>query len=78
MVYGRILYNNIREYTPKSFPTIPYSQTTKPVFGTPYIMQVVAFKSSPNGTRNLPLSAAGVCSDGSSSQDGNTRCSCSV
>jgi hypothetical protein len=34
MVYGRILYNSIKEYTPKWFPTIPYSQTTKPVFGT--------------------------------------------
>jgi hypothetical protein len=34
MVYGRILYNNIKEYTPKWFPTIPYSQTVKPVFGT--------------------------------------------
>jgi hypothetical protein len=32
MVYGRILYNNIKEYTPKWFPTIPYSQTTKPIF----------------------------------------------
>lgn len=37
MVYGRILYNNIKEYTPKNFPTIPYSQTTKPVFGTPLL-----------------------------------------
>ncbi len=35
MVYGRILYNNIKEYTPKNFPTIPYSQTVKPLFGTP-------------------------------------------
>ena len=34
MVYGRILYNNIKEYTPKSFPTIPFSQTVKPTFGT--------------------------------------------
>lgn len=33
MVYGRILYNNIKEYTPKWFGTIPYSQTVKPVFG---------------------------------------------
>lgn len=30
MVYGRILYNNIKEYTPKWYPTIPYSQTVKP------------------------------------------------
>ena len=34
MVYGRILYNTIKEYTPKNFPTIPYSQTVKPSFGT--------------------------------------------
>lgn len=32
MVYGRILYNNIKEYTPKWYPTIPYSQTVKPTF----------------------------------------------
>ncbi len=34
MVYGRILYNNIKEYTPKWYPTIPYSQTVKPIFST--------------------------------------------
>jgi len=34
MVYGRILYNNIKEYTPKWYPTIPYSQTVKPTFST--------------------------------------------
>lgn len=34
MVYGRILYNNIKEYTPKWYPTIPYSQTVKHTFGT--------------------------------------------
>lgn len=33
MVYGKILFNNIKEYTPKWYPTIPYSQTVKPVFG---------------------------------------------
>lgn len=32
MVYGRILYNSIKEYTPKWYPTIPYSQTVKPTF----------------------------------------------
>lgn len=32
MVYGRILYNNIKEYTPKWYPTVPYSQTVKPTF----------------------------------------------
>lgn len=50
MVYGRILYNNIKEYTPKWFPTIPYSQTTKPVFGTPFLTQVANPKSSLAGT----------------------------
>lgn len=39
MVYGRILYNSIKEYTPKWFPTIPYSQTTKPVFGNFHFIQ---------------------------------------
>lgn len=33
MVYGRILYNSIKEYTPRNFPTIPFSQTAKPRFG---------------------------------------------
>lgn len=32
MVYGRILYNNIKEYTPKWYPTIPYSQAVRPTF----------------------------------------------
>jgi hypothetical protein len=39
MVYGKILYNNIKEYTPKWFATIPYSQTVKPTFGIFYIIQ---------------------------------------
>lgn len=39
MVYGKILYNNIKEYTPKWYPTIPYSQTVKPVFGSPILIQ---------------------------------------
>ena len=50
MVYGRILYNNIKEYTPKWFPTIPYSQTVKPTFGNPPSIQVANNKSSPSGT----------------------------
>ncbi len=33
MVYGKILFNNIKEYTPSFIKTIPYSQTTKPSFG---------------------------------------------
>lgn len=38
MVYGKILFNNIKEYTPKWYPTIPYSQTVKPVFGMSFIL----------------------------------------
>ena len=52
MVYGRILYNNIKEYTPKWFPTIPYSQTTKPVFGNFPLTQVASPRSSLAGTRS--------------------------
>jgi hypothetical protein len=50
MVYGRILYNSIKEYTPKWFPTIPYSQTTKPVFGKPDNKKVVKLRLYPDGT----------------------------
>jgi hypothetical protein len=39
MVYGKILYNNIKEYTPKWFATIPYSQTVKPTFGNSKLIQ---------------------------------------
>lgn len=39
MVYGKILYNSIKEYTPKWYPTIPYSQTVKPVFGITILIQ---------------------------------------
>lgn len=49
MVYGRILYNNIKEYTPKWFPTIPYSQTVKPTFGITSTMQADNPKSSQDG-----------------------------
>jgi len=31
MVYGKIIFNNIKEYTPSWIKTIPYSQTTKPL-----------------------------------------------
>ena len=55
MVYGRILYNSIKEYTPKWYPTIPYSQTVKPTFGKYWCLflgkkaQVVSvFNSNPN------------------------------
>ena len=40
MVYGKILFNNIKEYTPKWYPTVPYSQTVKPTFGTPTLNSV--------------------------------------
>lgn len=33
MVYGKILFNNIKEYTPSFIKTVPYSQTFKPSFG---------------------------------------------
>merc|ERR1711976_218579 len=38
MVYGRILFNNIREYTPLWFRTIPYSRIHKPTLARqPYM-----------------------------------------
>lgn len=52
MVYGRILYNNIKEYTPKWFKTVPYAQTTKPTFGTQWLMQFAMLRPSPAGTAN--------------------------
>ena len=45
MVYGRILYNSIKEYTPRNFPTIPFSQTAKPRFGKPSPTQEGNLKS---------------------------------
>ena len=38
MVYTRILYNNIKEYTPNFIKTIPYAQTVKPVLGEPNLV----------------------------------------
>lgn len=35
MTYGRILFNNIKEYTPSWFRTIPYSQITREALGMP-------------------------------------------
>ncbi|EGR28393.1 hypothetical protein IMG5_176490 [Ichthyophthirius multifiliis] len=32
MTYGKIIFNNIKEYTPSWIKTIPYSQTVKPTF----------------------------------------------
>ncbi|EAS03941.1 transmembrane protein, putative (macronuclear) [Tetrahymena thermophila SB210] len=31
MVYGKLIFNNIKEYTPSWIKTIPYSQVTKPI-----------------------------------------------
>ena len=33
MVYGKIFFNNIKEYTPTWFRTIPYQQTQKQTIG---------------------------------------------
>ncbi|KRX09017.1 hypothetical protein PPERSA_01904 [Pseudocohnilembus persalinus] len=32
MVYTKVLFNNIKEYTPSFIKTIPYRQTVKPTF----------------------------------------------
>lgn len=55
MVYGKIFYNNIKEYTPTWMKTIPYSQVTKTVLGTEdflslLISQEEDLKSSENST----------------------------
>lgn len=48
MVYGRILYNNIKEYTPKWYPTIPYSQAVRPTFSNSFLkVKKEHHKSSP-------------------------------
>lgn len=78
MVYGRILYNNIREYTPKSFPTIPYSQTVKPVFGTLCFIQEDNLKSLASGMPTPWSKEDGGSWDNSSTQVGCTRSSCSA
>jgi len=31
MVFNRILFNNIKEYTPSWIKTIPHSQVTRPI-----------------------------------------------
>jgi hypothetical protein len=77
MVYGRILYNNIKEYTPKWFPTIPYSQTTKPVFGISLSTQAVNPKSSPSGTPTPPSKVDGDSLDSCSTTVGHTKYSSS-
>eukprot|EP01016_Furgasonia_blochmanni_P014810 TRINITY_DN1788_c0_g1_i5.p3 TRINITY_DN1788_c0_g1~~TRINITY_DN1788_c0_g1_i5.p3 ORF type:complete len:123 (-),score=50.22 TRINITY_DN1788_c0_g1_i5:349-717(-) len=47
MVYTKILFNNIKEYTPSWFRTIPYAQVTKTVLGRR--PQVISkFNAQPN------------------------------
>jgi len=76
MVYGRILYNTIREYTPRSFPTIPFSQTAKPRFGKPNITQEDSLKSSASGTLTPWSREDGDCSETSSTTAGPIKFSC--
>ena len=33
MAYGRLLFNNIKEYTPHFIKTVPFARTVKPVLG---------------------------------------------
>ena len=77
MVYGRILYNNIKEYTPKFFPTIPYSQTVKPTFGTPCNIQSGNPKLYLSGTPTLMLKEDGDYSVSFSTIAGHINYSCS-
>ena len=65
-MYGRILYNNIKEYTPKWFPTIPYSQTVKPTFSNFLLIEargpqmVSAFNAAPATKKTWRFFAATV------------------
>ena len=34
MVFGRIVFNNVREYTPSFVKTVNYSQVAKPALST--------------------------------------------
>jgi hypothetical protein len=43
MVYGKIFYNNIKEYTPTWMKTIPYSQVTKTTLGTEPLICLLIF-----------------------------------
>lgn len=33
MVYGRLIYNNCKDYTPSWIKTLPYQQAVRPTFG---------------------------------------------
>ena len=78
MVYGRILYNSIREYTPRFFPTVPFSQTAKPVFGKHRLKQAGNLKWYQSGTLIPWLSEAGDYWAKHSITVGLTRSLCSV
>lgn len=78
MVYGRILYNSIKEYTPKFFPTIPYSQTVKPVFGRFPLIQEGNLKLYPNGILNLTSKEDGELWENFSITAGHIKSLCSV
>lgn len=78
MVYGRILYNSIREYTPKFFPTVPYSQTVKPTFGTSAFIQWDNLKSYQNGMLVLLSKQCGEHSEMFGITVGLIRSSCLV
>ena len=78
MVYGRILYNSIKEYTPKWFPTIPYSQTTKPVFGNFHSSQEDNHKLYQSGTQRSKPRKDGVCLATFSNTVGPIKSLCSV
>merc|ERR1712150_101535 len=54
MGYGKILFNNIKEYTPTWFRTIPYARTTKPsLVRQPY--RGSAWMNSPMYKANIRL-----------------------
>ena len=78
MVYGRILYNSIKEYTPKFFPTIPYSQTVKPVFGTFPLIQEDNPKLYLSGTLSLMSKEDGELWENFSTTVGPIKSLCSV
>ena len=78
MVYGRILYNSIKEYTPKFFPTIPYSQTVKPVFGIVVFIQEDNLRLYQSGIRNHLSREVGDFWESCSTTVGLIKFSCSA
>lgn len=71
MVLGRILYNNIKEYTPKWYPTIPYSQAVKPTFSTfSHLSQEDSHKSSQAST---PAPTSSLLGESSPEYSNTTR-----